>query len=91
MLTTADEDFCAAKRKLPAGTAAGLPAGASMTATVPPARSTPPSQPGFKVASTKYAANKTVTDWENSNQKRFMRKARIWLGEVIEATTGVKL
>jgi hypothetical protein len=51
-------------------------AGASSTAMVPDRPPLMSIHPGLRVPTTKYAANKTVTDWENNNQKRFMDNAK---------------
>src|SRR5450759_1003548 len=73
MLTTAADDFFAASRKLTSGTALELAAGASISATAPVWKERLPSQSGLSVATTKYAASKSVTTWQNKYQRRCMK------------------
>jgi hypothetical protein len=75
MLTTAADARLAATRKLPAGAVVGAVAGASSKVTpsleILGGRE---SHSGLSVATMKYAASRTVTDWEKSSQKRRMEE-----------------
>ena len=73
MLTTAAEAVCAAARRLPAGVALATGLGAACTrATAGLAGVGESSHCGLSVSTTKYAASRTVTDWEKTSQIRFM-------------------
>ena len=75
MLTTAGEAACAAERKPGApedGTGAELTD--SSTGTTVGSEGRRSSHAGLSVATTKYTASNTVTDWAKRSQSRFMSK-----------------
>ena len=73
MLTTAGAALRAAPLKLPVAGCEVVLAGASSNEMPAPERVVPrPSQSGWSVATTKYAATSTVTVWEKISQSRVM-------------------